>query len=171
MPPFLSDGVVTLRPPDERDLGAIEVTIRDPDIVRWIGPTEGTASDVLAANRRRAAEGSPTFAICEIDDVCVGHVWVNRDAGDATIGYVGYWLLPSARGRGLATRAVQLVSRWAVAELGIARLRLVAEVENDRSRRVAERTGFRLIERRPAHTSTDGRIIRDVVYELPRDTT
>lgn len=33
--PPLTDGVVTLRPPDESDLSAIERGILDPDVIRW----------------------------------------------------------------------------------------------------------------------------------------
>jgi ribosomal-protein-alanine N-acetyltransferase len=64
------------------------------------------------------------------------------DPADAHRGSVGYWLLPEARGKGFATRSVQLVSRWALVELGMARLSLTAEPSNTRSRRVAERSGF-----------------------------
>jgi [ribosomal protein S5]-alanine N-acetyltransferase len=49
----------------------------------------------------------------------------------------------AARGRGLATTALRLVSRWAVRELGIARVHLTAHVDNPASQRVAERAGFR----------------------------
>ena len=45
--------------------------------------------DVLLLNRKRWADGSPTFSICESDGICVGHVWVNVDTDDPAIGYVG----------------------------------------------------------------------------------
>src|SRR5438477_809645 len=76
--PPLSDGVVSLRPPDEGDLEAIDQGIHDPDVIRWFGRPSSSASDALALNRDRWRDGSPTFAICEIDRRCVGHVWVNR---------------------------------------------------------------------------------------------
>jgi hypothetical protein len=84
----LSDGIVTLRPPDERDLLAIDLGIHDPDEVRWLGHPDSTAADVLAQNRIRWAAGSPTFSICGSDDACIGHVWVNSITSDATIGSV-----------------------------------------------------------------------------------
>jgi len=37
---------------------------------------------------------------------------------------VGYWLAPSARGRGVATHATRLMARWAFEGLGVARLEL-----------------------------------------------
>lgn len=165
--PPLNDGVVTLRRPDERDLPAIELGIHDPDVVRWFGQPESTATETLLLNRRRWADGSPTFSICENDDVCIGHVWVNVKRDNAAIGSVGYWLLPIARGRGLATRAVKLISRWAVEDLGIERLELLTEPENEGSVRVAELSGFRRVRILRDHGQIDGRSIDHVLFELP----
>ena len=55
---------------------------------------------------------------------------------------VGYWLLPGARRRGIATRAVRLLARWAFDELAIARLELTCAPDNVASQRVAARCGF-----------------------------
>ena len=167
--PRLSDGVVTLRLPDEGDLAAIELGIHDPDVVRWIGPSEAGAVDVLELNRKRWAEGSPTFSICEMDGLCVGHIWINVRADDRRVGSVGYWLLPIARGRGLATRAVRLISAWAVATLGIKRLLLTTEPANSPSQRVAMRSGFRQVDVLRNHGEINGRPIDRVVFELPID--
>jgi [ribosomal protein S5]-alanine N-acetyltransferase len=167
--PPLSDGVVTLRPPDERDLAAIDLGIHDPDVVRWFGQPDSSAMDVLMLNRRRWADGSPTFSVCEQDGTCVGHVWVNVRTEDATTGSVGYWLLPTARGRGVATRSVRLISQRAVRDLGITRLRLFTEPANERSQRVAERSGFRRICHLPDHGEIDGRSLDHILYELPRE--
>src|SRR6266568_2231643 len=55
---------------------------------------------------------------------------------------VGYWLLPRARGKGLVTRALLLVSRWAFNELGVQRISLLTDPRNASSLRAAERAGF-----------------------------
>ena len=55
---------------------------------------------------------------------------------------VGYWLVPAARGRGVATRAVRLLARWAFDSLGVVRLELTCGPDNVASQRVAERCGF-----------------------------
>jgi RimJ/RimL family protein N-acetyltransferase len=164
--PPLTDGVVTLRPPDERDLKAIDLGVHDPAVVRWYGQPS-SAIDVLRLNRRRWADGSPTFSICEMDDVCVGHAWVNVSTSDAAIGYVGYWLLPTARGRGLATRAVLLLSSWALHDVGITRLRLLTETANESSQRVAERSGFGRVGILAGNAEIDGRLIDHVLFSLP----
>lgn len=55
---------------------------------------------------------------------------------------VGYWVKREARGRGVATRALRLLSRWAFDELGARRVQLIAQPENLASQRVAEKAGF-----------------------------
>jgi RimJ/RimL family protein N-acetyltransferase len=139
--PPLTDGVITLRPPAERDLPAIERRIADPEVVRWVGPSEGSARQLLDRDRARWQEGTcATFSICDPLDDCVGHVWV--DIAGSGRGDVGYWLLPEGRGKGLATRSVRLISRWAFRELHLSRLSLFTELANERSQGVAERSGF-----------------------------
>jgi ribosomal-protein-alanine N-acetyltransferase len=48
-----------------------------------------------------------------------------------------------ARGRGIATRALRLVTDWAFSSLGVTRIELTTDPENVPSQRVAERVGFR----------------------------
>jgi len=163
--PPLSDGVVTLRLPEERDVAAIERGIADPDVIRSFGRPTLTAEHLLELNRRRWDEGvGATFAICDAADGCVGHVFVNL--GDAQRGNIGYWLLPEARGRGLATRAVRLLSRWTLRDLALARLGLLAEPWNYQSQRVAERVGFRREGILRSYAEIDGRRVDYVSFSL-----
>ena len=162
----LSDGLVTLRPPREDDLRAIERGIADPDVIRWIGPS-GSATEVLELNRSRWAEGTgATFSICDQKDACLGHVWVNLDHADSERGSVGYWLLPEARGKGLATRSVQLISWWARGDLGLARLSLTTQPSNEKSLRVAQRTGFVREGVLRSYAAIGGRRVDCVVFSL-----
>lgn len=163
--PELSDGRVLLRAAELRDVPAIEAGIHDPDVIRWIGPPEGSAQDVLVQSEERWARGSPTLSICELDGTCVGKVWLHVPETDRSTGFVGYWLLPVGRGRGLATSAVRLLSAWAIRELGVSNLRLVTAPDNVRSHRVAERSGFSRIT--PANgESPEASDEPDVVYVL-----
>ena len=56
---------------------------------------------------------------------------------------VAYWVLPAARGRGVAPRAVAVLTDWAFA-LGLHRLELRHATANEASCRVAERSGYPL---------------------------
>jgi RimJ/RimL family protein N-acetyltransferase len=60
------------------------------------------------------------------------------------VGEIGYWLRADARRGGRMTRALVLISRWALARNGVERLQLRADVENLASRRVAEQAGYAL---------------------------
>jgi [ribosomal protein S5]-alanine N-acetyltransferase len=167
--PALSDGRVALRRPEPRDLPAIEIGMHDPDVIRWIGPPWPSAREVLVRNEDWRAHGSPTLSICELDGTCVGLVWLNLRETDTSTASVGYWLLPNGRGRGLATSAVRLLSTWAMRELGVTNLRIVTAPDNERSQRVAERSGFRRLS--PADDdSLDERERGQVVYTLVEPT-
>ena len=50
--------------------------------------------------------------------------------------------------------------------MGLTNLRLTTEPENERSRRVAERSGFRQTDVIRGQATIDGRLIDQVVYEL-----
>jgi hypothetical protein len=103
-------------------------------VIRGFGRSTLAAKEALELNRSRWAHGdAATFAISDTNGQCIGHVFVNL--GTSRRATVVYWLLPEARGRGLATRAVRLTSRWALRDLGLARLGLFTEPSNDRSQR------------------------------------
>jgi RimJ/RimL family protein N-acetyltransferase len=163
--PPLTDGIVTLRPPEERDLPPIERGLKDVAVVRAFGAAVRSAEDLLRLNRERWRDATAaTFAICDAADRCVGHVFVNL--GTSGRGTVGYWLLPEARRRGFATRAVRLLARWALRELSLARLGLLVEPSNDRSQRVAERVGFRREGLLRSYAEVDGRRVDYLSYSL-----
>ena len=64
------------------------------------------------------------------------------DRHDVHRAEIGYWVAPAERGRGVAGRALALLSAWAVTDGGFARLDLQAALANAASIRVAERCGF-----------------------------
>jgi RimJ/RimL family protein N-acetyltransferase len=64
-------------------------------------------------------------------------------AGQPGTAGIGYWVLARARRRGLATAAVRLLTRWAIAEAGMRRIEALVEPGNRPSLRVLERCSFR----------------------------
>ena len=80
---------------------------------------------------------------------------LNLADGDAGC---GYWVLPAARGAGVAARALTAVSGWALGEAGFHRLHLDHSTRNPASCRVAAKAGFRLEgTMRSAAVHSDGR--------------
>ncbi|MGC5030529.1 GNAT family N-acetyltransferase [Micromonospora sp. DT229] len=151
-----------LRPWRDGDAPAALDAFRDPDIALWNPQGEGL--DLAAARRwvRRRADWSDgtkvALALADPTDpaVLLGSVSLHRvHEDDASI---GYWVVPAARGRGLASAAVVRFTAWAFAELGLHRIELCHAVGNPASCRVAERAGY-LAEGtlRQSHRYGDGR--------------
>ena len=75
-----------------------------------------------------------------------------------------------ARGRGVATRATKLLSRWALTEADVERLELTTHPENVASQRVAEKAGFTREGVLRAHTAfREGRRDSVLFSLLPSD--
>ena len=155
----LSDDVVTLRAWSSEDAGFIAEASGDPAIQRYSVPHDrrGHASprysireaeamiDEFTANwRASAATGRPSgvaFAITEarsgeLAGMCGIDHWSDED-----VVQIGYWLAPRARGRGFATRAAILLTRW-LFDLGAARVFLTIVAGNELSVEVARRAAF-----------------------------
>jgi RimJ/RimL family protein N-acetyltransferase len=67
-----------------------------------------------------------------------GHRVTDADRRGANL---GYWVRQSEQRKGIALEAVKAIAGFAFASLGLARVEIVAAVENRASRRVAERAG------------------------------
>lgn len=155
----LSDGMVILRPWSRDDAGFLAEASADPAIRRYNGfhdrqgfpapPLSTTDAeaviDEFALNWRAfATTGTPSgvaFAITEarsgvLAGCCGVDDWSNED-----VAQFGYWIAPNARGRGYATRAAVLLTRW-LFELGAARVFVTIVAGNEGSVAVARRAGF-----------------------------
>lgn len=87
-------------------------------------------------------ETSAGWAVTDGVEV-LGRAGLKRINLDEALGEVAYWVLPSARGQRVASRALAAVTEWAFG-VGFHRLELVHAVENDASCGVAWRGGYRL---------------------------
>jgi len=143
---LLSDPIVTLRPWVEADAAAmVECVNGDPAISRWLDrmPQPYSLEDARAYIAGEITPGETRFAIADAaSDRVVGAIGLSPVTNE--VGEIGYWLRADARGRGMATRALVLLSRWALARDDVERVQLRADIENLASRRVAEKAGFQL---------------------------
>ncbi|HWX08530.1 MAG TPA: GNAT family N-acetyltransferase [Gaiellaceae bacterium] len=143
---LLSDPSVTLRPWTPDDSEAMVACLNgDPEISRWLDqiPQPYSIEDAQAYIAGEITPGEMRFAIT---DTASGSVLGSIGLGPITnqTGEIGYWLHADAREGGLATRALVLLSRWALARDDVERVQLRADIENVASRRVADKAGFRL---------------------------
>jgi RimJ/RimL family protein N-acetyltransferase len=145
-----SDERVALRPWRSGDAPTVARVCADPDIQRWTlvpeGYTEAHAEEFIAyATEALAAGTSAELAVVAAADadVVLGAAGLVRIDWDHEQAEVGYWTAAEGRGRGVATRAVRLLTAWAFRELPLARLQLMPFIGNEASERVAERAGYR----------------------------
>jgi RimJ/RimL family protein N-acetyltransferase len=150
--PELHGNGLRLRPWDATSGSDVETWLRgmrDPELRRWNTPlrlvTDRTsARESLLARVQSAVEGtSLSFRVADArSDTALGHIGVNEINYHLKVARVGYWVLPEARGQGVATRALPLATQWAFTALGLHRLELAHAVGHDVSCRIAERCGF-----------------------------
>ncbi len=168
---------VRLRPWRVGDEGDVSVMVDDPYLRPW-----STMADTDAWIQREVAQQrGPSRAIClPDDDRALGRVALRlpefaseavrceavRDS-DQPAGELSYWLVPEARGRGLAQAAVQLMMSSVVPATGLRSVVLDIEAGNAQSMRLAERLGAQ--PRSPARVEIDrsGTARTLVVYVLP----
>jgi RimJ/RimL family protein N-acetyltransferase len=163
----LHDGDLLLRPWTEDDVPALVAACSDSEIAFWIPliPSPYTEADARAFVRGEATPEDHSFAIAR-EGVLAGAIGMGVNAMNYR-GTVGYWVARGVRGQGLGTRALRLLSRWALEELGLQRLELITDPDNVASQRVAEKVGYRREGVMRAHLRhPDGRIRDSVLYSL-----
>ncbi|MEU9699363.1 GNAT family N-acetyltransferase [Streptomyces sp. NPDC047981] len=138
-----------LRPWSSADADVLAESCRDPEIQQWnrpglLSPAEAAAK-IASWRQRRLAEQAVIWAIAPLGDGrpvgLIGLADIDLHGGSAEF---LYWLLPSGRGHGLMAGATDRVSRWALEDLGLHRLRITHSVANTASCRVATEAGFAL---------------------------
>ena len=147
----LTDGSLLLRPWRLEDVPRVAQICADPEISRWTRVpfpyTEEHARTWIeqTVHDWDSGEGEAAFAVTEATSgEVVGAIGLRPMHEEYGVrGSIGYWVAAEARGRGVATGALKLVSRWGLGLLGLPRVELVTDPENEASQRVAEKAGFR----------------------------
>ena len=140
-------GSVHLELLGEAHLGALGAMLSDPDVLRFTRVPEPAPADFpqqwLATYEAGRRDGTrEAFAALDGDGRLVGLALafgIDREEGEAELGYI---VMPEARGRGVGTAILGALTDWAFAATAVERIRLVVDVENPASLRVAERSGY-----------------------------
>jgi RimJ/RimL family protein N-acetyltransferase len=117
-------------------------SMSDDEAERWIAHWPGRWRDETGAG----------WAVLDPGPIEVGQVDVGLSVSgqfslrriDLAVGLaeVSYWVLPGARRRGVASRALSAVTAWSFGTLGLHRVEVAHSTANAASCRVAERAGF-----------------------------
>jgi [ribosomal protein S5]-alanine N-acetyltransferase len=125
------------------------VNSRDDEIFRWTTEKRDltiaeTEAAILKVN---ASLEALCFAIVDSSkDSLLGNIALVLEVDRTDTAEMMYWLAAAARGRGIATQAVTLLSDWAFQSLDLQHIVLKIRSGNLHSQRVAERAGFRQLE-------------------------
>ncbi|GHF58806.1 GNAT family N-acetyltransferase [Streptomyces sp. NRRL_ISP-5395] len=157
----VGDGLL-LRPWERADAAAFLSVYQDEETRRWHTHRPSTVAQVeewfdgyrLDWERERGCH----FAVVREDGDVLGRVALRGLDFDDGVANAAYWVLPAARGAGVATRALAALSAWALDDIGFWRLELDHSTRNAASCRVATKAGYRLEgTKRNAAVHDDGR--------------
>lgn len=173
--PPLGNGRLRLRPFTETDAPRIAEACADPRTQHWLVSLPRTYGGAEAlvyveATREAAADGTGlVWCVAEAaDDRCLGSVSLEGFGGYSRRAEIGYWSHPDARGRGLTTDAVRLVTDWAERTNLVDSVLIRVAAGNRASRRVAESAGYREVGvLTHAEPLADGTVVDLVLYARP----
>jgi RimJ/RimL family protein N-acetyltransferase len=151
--PFLevpiADRGVALRDAAERDIPEILIAHQDdPRMYVRLGLDRPPSAAELgrqmeeAASERRSGTRARLTILDESSDEFRGRIMVHNVDWEHARAEIGVWVIPQARGRGLARSALRLAARWLIESCGLVRLELLTEPDNEPMLRAARAAGF-----------------------------
>jgi RimJ/RimL family protein N-acetyltransferase len=158
----LSGHGVVLREWEDGDLAAMVGLFDDPDVAYWtplVSPFDLEAARLYLerAQERRAAGQRVQLAITVDGGEPMGEVLLMLSELGLDVAEIGYAMGAAYRGRGLAARAVRVMTGFAYDTVGVSRLLLEIEPGNAASAAVARAAGYRLTEAPPIPAEEKGR--------------
>ncbi|MFF8726769.1 GNAT family N-acetyltransferase [Streptomyces sp. NPDC015171] len=139
-------GGFALRPWRPEDAGALVAAGQDPAIRRWnlftVADRAEARARIARMHERWRAETGAVWAVERPEGPAAGLIGLNDVDLAGGAAELVYWLLPAARGGGIAVAATRRLARWALTDLGLHRLRLCHSTANPASCRVAGKAGF-----------------------------
>ena len=139
---------IRLEPFSRSHLVVIAELVADPDVQRFTRFPVPAPPDFAEIWWTRLEEGRgrksrETFAVIDGNGAGVlGIAGAPRIDHEARTAELGYLIVPAARGRGVATEALRMLTTWAFSDLRALRLELLISVKNEPSKLVASRCGY-----------------------------
>ncbi|WP_344858310.1 GNAT family N-acetyltransferase [Planomonospora alba] len=159
----LSGQGIRLREWTDADLPAMAGLFEDPQIDRWTPIRSPFTAEDARAYLTRAREGRAAGTRIHLavtddggDGAAQGEILLFRAGPHDPDAELGYTIGAPYRRRGLAVRAVRLMTDYAYGTLGMSRVLLRIAPENGASAAVARAAGFDLTGDPPVHRDRDG---------------
>ena len=146
--PQLADELIVLEPLHATHVPAMRALGDDDDVARFTLLTSPLDHESARewVERYAAGWGEGTlggFAVVSADEgAFLGFIGIVRYDAAGKTAELGYIVAPEARGRGVATRALGLLTTWCLDALGLERVELRIDPANLPSLRLAEKLGY-----------------------------
>lgn len=156
LPPSIETERLILRPPEAGDGPTFHAAVTESvgelrqflGSLPWIaGEQTAESAEIYCRNAHAnfvARKDLSLFVFDKVSDDLIGGVGLHRTVWATPKTEVGYWCRTSKLGKGYVSEAVGILTRFALEQLGMARVELITDEANHASRRVADRCGFAL---------------------------
>lgn len=140
-------------------------------LMRWlpwvirICDVEAARTLILVSERQRQRGRCLRFGIWH-HEALAGVVTLAQIQRRRRSASLGYWLDQRCEGLGLVSASAAALCRYGREALGLCRIEISTAVDNERSRRVAERLGFQLEGVLRCHDVVNGELVDQAMYSL-----
>jgi RimJ/RimL family protein N-acetyltransferase len=175
-PPVIETERLILRAPSVLDVPAANAAQSESlaELRRWmkwadkpITLEETTAYARMASELFGSSEDFALWAFLKSTDEFVLACGLHHCDWDVPKFEIGYWCRTSYQGHGYVTEAVRALTRVGFEQLEANRIEIRCDARNSRSRRVAERAGYRLeAELKNDSRAPDGLLRNTLIYAL-----
>jgi RimJ/RimL family protein N-acetyltransferase len=147
-PVEIAAGAFQLRPLEPDDAAEVLASLLDPQIRRWFAGTPPTRVAEMGPwierrlDRLHTGTGLSWTIRTAVGGTFAGTIEVHGLDLQDLVGELGYGIVEGFRRQGVATMAVDVVSRYLFGGLGLHRVQLMHAVENVASCGVADKAGF-----------------------------
>jgi RimJ/RimL family protein N-acetyltransferase len=144
----IAGGSVTLRPWQPSDASFVYFSCQDAELRRWIrlpSPYRAGHAAAFVTDHacRQPEESGAFFAITRTDTgELLGSISLTAIDGDHKRASAECWIAADAREQGFAAAALDALAEWGFDHLGLARIGITVDADNEAARRAAARAGF-----------------------------
>ena len=164
---------LTVRSFEEKDADALYMIKTDPQVEKYIpdfldvGACREDMPKYIRAFREAEENGSDGARCCAIENTATGEVMGCVSYGLQNMlreHQLGWMMIGRFTKKGYASEAAAACAEYFCRTYGIEYLIAVMDVDNPASRRTAEKSGFRLFEKRTVYDYSYGRYCDDYYY-------
>jgi ribosomal-protein-alanine N-acetyltransferase len=151
--PTLQDGLITLRPANEKDIPEVYRACQDPLIPKFTTvPTDYTMADATFFIRDK---GPAHFLAKKELLFVITHGYLSEALFSGVISFhtinldnhaaeLGYWIAAPMRGKGIGTSAAKIITEYGFATMGFRRIEALVDGANQASQALLTAAGYEL---------------------------